>query len=116
MNMPASEDTTQRLINAPEAARTLATDAGHAVNERAQAVADAVADGAKNLTDDAGATLDSVRSNVSDRAQQARDAVDEITASATRTVKRHPVRSLLIVAAIVAIASFIAGILTSRRT
>ncbi len=66
--------------------------------------------------DTANEALHTARDSISDRVQEVGGTADRITSTAVRTVKRYPVRSALIAAAVVAAAGFLAGVLTSQRT
>ena len=59
--------------------------------------------------------VDATQQNVSAGLRQAAEVAGGIGDKAITIVKRHPIRTVLLLAACAAIAGFIAGVLTAKR-
>lgn len=86
--------------------------ASEAVKSATSAAEEAVAFATSTAED----TIDTVQKNVSKGLHQATRAAADISDKATATVKEHPTQTLLLVAAGAAIAGFLLGLLTSKRS
>lgn len=101
-----------------------ATDGIHStVNKAAETVSGLVGKASSSASEAVGSAtsavndaVDSAQQNVSAGLRQASEGVADISDKATGAVKKYPVRTVLLVATGAAVAGFIVGVATSRRS
>ncbi len=114
--MPAVPEPTHPLDAAADAVRDAAAKTSHAVKERTAKAGDSLSNAVDTVTDATEVALRAARDNVAGGVHRAGKTADQLASMAVGTVKKHPVRSILIVAGVLAAAGFLAGLITSRRT
>ncbi len=114
MTMPATPES-QPGDTVADTVRGAVGEASDAIKDGAGKAGEALSSATGMVAEAAGDALRGARDNVSDRVQQVGKTADKLASAAVETVKKYPIRSVLIIAAAVAAARFIAGAITSRR-
>ncbi len=114
--MPASREPQHFVDTTVHTVRDAAAEASDAIKRRAGKAQESISAASSKVSDAAGDAIRGARDNVSERAHQAGKAADKLASAAVRTVKEYPIRTVLIVAAAVAVAGFVAGVIASRRS
>ncbi len=115
MTKPAASEPQHSVDTAADAVRGAAGKASDVLREGAGKAGESLSTATGMVADAAGETLRAVRDNVSEGVQQAGKTADKLASAAVGTVKRYPIRSVLVIAAAVAVAGFVAGVITSKR-
>lgn len=112
-----SDDKAQDAVNtATDAVRGAANKTADTVSGVAKKSSDSAAEGVESATAAVNEALDAAQQKVSTGLRQATEIAADVNDRTTGAVKKYPVRTALVVVFGAALAGFIVGVVTSRRS